>query len=86
MRSFGAQLSYVSDVFEAHARPVDAGGGRLSAERRAQLAGQYSRVVMQIIVSLAVLAGGFVLLISGEEQLQKFAAGFVGAVIGYWLK
>ena len=86
MKSFGNQLRYAVDVFEAHARPVDAGGSRMTAERRAALAGQYSRVVMQIVVSLAVLGGGFVILQSSDTTLQKFAAGFIGTVIGYWLK
>lgn len=86
MTTFGNQVRYVASVFEARARPVDAGGGRVTAERRAELAGQYSRVVMQILVSAAVLVGGFLLLTSGDVAQQKFATGFIGTVIGYWLK
>jgi hypothetical protein len=86
MTSFGNQLRYVASVLEARARPVDAGAGRVTAERKAELAAQYSRVVMQILVSAAILGGGFLLLQSGDVAQQKFAAGFIGTVIGYWLK
>ena len=48
---------------------------------------------MQVIVSIVVLATGFLILTSPNTVLQrsfdegtkKFAAVWVGAVIGYWL-
>ncbi len=50
------------------------------------------RVWMQIIVSLVLLFAGIVILTApnrfvGElsQDTQKVAAGWVGAVIGYWL-
>lgn len=51
------------------------------------------RVWMQVFVSAAVLATGlliltapnFVLQRSFDEGTKRFAAAWVGAVIGYWL-
>jgi hypothetical protein len=48
---------------------------------------------MQIIVSLILLVGGILILTSpnfffahqSDEGIKKSAAGWVGAVIGYWL-
>lgn len=41
----------------------------------------------RIVVSLLVLVGGFfVLSESCNDGTQKAAIGFMGAVIGYWLK
>lgn len=49
--------------------------------------------VMRIIVSLMVLSVGllvltapnFIFLEKFDDSIQKIAAGWVGAVIGYWL-
>jgi hypothetical protein len=54
---------------------------------------QRVRVWMQVIVSLVVLLSGIAILTSPnflfapsmDEGMKKFAAGWVGAVIGYWL-
>lgn len=54
---------------------------------------QKARVWMQIIVRLIILVVGLVILaspnpllpIASDEGTKKFAAGWVGAVIGYWL-
>jgi hypothetical protein len=46
---------------------------------------------MQVIVSLIVLASGILVLFDPswlphfDESLKRIAAGWVGAVIGYWL-
>jgi hypothetical protein len=48
---------------------------------------------MQIVVSLVALAVGLIILTSpspilpaaSDEGTKKFASGWVGAVIGYWL-
>jgi hypothetical protein len=48
---------------------------------------------MQVIVSLLLLIGGGVVLASpnallphaADESTKKLAAGWIGAVIGYWL-
>ena len=50
-------------------------------------------VIMQILVSLIVLMYGILVLTAPNvvfpeattDQAQKFAAGWVGMVIGYWL-
>jgi hypothetical protein len=52
-----------------------------------------SRVWMQIIVSLVLLFGGIFILTSpnfvfphqSDEGLKRSAAGWIGAVVGYWL-
>jgi hypothetical protein len=54
---------------------------------------QKVRVWMQVIVSFVVLLSGIAILTSPnflfattmDEGMKKFAAGWVGAVIGYWL-
>lgn len=48
---------------------------------------------MQIVVSLIILIVGLIILtspnpilpVASDEGTKKFAAGWVGAVIGYWL-
>ena len=50
-------------------------------------------VVMQILVSLVMLVFGILVLTAPNvpfpegttEQTQKFATGWIGLVIGYWL-
>ena len=46
------------------------------------------RVIMQSIVSLAVLAFGFTIILSPDQTqaIKELAAGFIGTVIGYWLR
>jgi len=84
---FGKQLQFVTDVLDAKLHPVDAGISPEEAKTRAELGAQYSRVVMQILVSGAILAFSFYLLIHGEaEPIQKAAMGFIGTVVGYWLR
>ena len=49
--------------------------------------------VMRILVSLVLLVAGIVILTApnlvihheGSDGVQKLAAGWIGAVIGYWL-
>ena len=44
-------------------------------------------LAMQVLVSLVLLIAGIYFLAgSGDESLQKWAAGWVGAVAGYWLR
>lgn len=48
------------------------------------------KVWMQVIVSFILLAAGIIILIGPswlphiDESLKKIAAGWIGAVIGYW--
>jgi hypothetical protein len=46
------------------------------------------RLVTQICFSCALLFSGLSVLIleTGEPELQKLAAGWIGAVVGYWLR
>jgi cytochrome b subunit of formate dehydrogenase len=52
---------------------------------------QKVRVWMQVAVSLILLISGILILIDPhwlprfDESLKKIAAGWVGAVVGYWL-
>lgn len=85
--NFGAQLRYVASVLDAHKHPLHAGASQDEAQERVQLANDYTRVVMQVAVSVAVLIGSFWLLMKGpNENVQKAASGFIGLVIGYWLR
>ncbi|APZ91605.1 hypothetical protein [Fuerstiella marisgermanici] len=83
----GTQLQHVADVFHAHRQPLDAGGDEDETDKKLRLAQEYSRVVMQIIVSLLILFGGFILLcFSSDDTLRKPAFGVIGVVVGYWLR
>jgi len=46
------------------------------------------RLVGAAVLSVALLAFGFYVLLDGAatSELQKLAAGWIGLVIGYWLK
>jgi hypothetical protein len=79
----GHQLDYVRQVFAARKRSAG-----LAPEATANLAQQYSRVIMQIVVTLALLTICAMLLLqpNQSETLQKAATGFIGAIIGYWLR
>ena len=43
---------------------------------------------MTVGISLVLLVAGLSILLSGEgdAQLQQAAAGWVGVILGYWLK
>lgn len=46
------------------------------------------RLATQICISCTLLSAGLGILIleTGDPDLQKLAAGWVGAVVGYWLQ
>jgi hypothetical protein len=49
--------------------------------------GPLRRLIMQAIVSLAVLAASlFIILTNGFDSGKHWAYGSVGMVVGYWLK
>ncbi len=84
---FGKQIKYVAEVIEARTHPVDAGGSDDEIKKRVELAQQISRVVMQIIVSILIIGICFWLLINNSnEDILKASTGFIGLVIGYWLR
>jgi len=85
---FGHQIRYTLDVLDAHRAPVDLGGRRQGeADRRVELASQYVRALMQIIVSITILTVCFWMLVtSKDDSLRKIASGFIGTVVGYWLR
>jgi hypothetical protein len=86
MNQIGTQLTYVKKVLEAHTHPIDAGLTAEDVEKRAELASQLVKVVMQVVVSLVVLVGAMYLLLRGSEPTQKIASGLIGTVLGYWLR
>jgi hypothetical protein len=84
---FGTQILFVAHVLEAKRRPVDAGLTPLQATRRAELAAQYTRVVMQAVLSLAVVGVSlWIITTSDNETAQKGAFTLLGTVLGYWLR
>jgi hypothetical protein len=84
---FGSQIAFVSEVLEAKRRPVDAGLSPSQATRRAELAAQYTRVVMQAVLSLAVVAVSlWIIATTSNEAAQKGAFTLLGTVLGYWLR
>ena len=46
------------------------------------------KLAMQVLISLALLVAGLVILLtqSGSADLQKAATGWIGILVGYWLK
>jgi hypothetical protein len=83
----GTQVAWAADVLRARRRPVDAGGSRTAAVQRAELAGQYTRLIMQVIVSVVVLAFSLIFLVRSENaQAQKAGFSLIGTIIGYWLR
>jgi hypothetical protein len=84
---FGKQLEFVAAVLDARRQPVNAGIDPAEAQARAALAGQYTKVIMQVVVSSAILIFSFfILLHNNQEPVQKAAFGFIGTVVGYWLR
>ena len=87
---FGTQIKYVRDVINAKLKPLDAGATPRTGQSAAVLASQISRVVMQILVSVALLSASFYILIfqkgEGDLALQKGAWGMLGTITGYWLR
>lgn len=87
MPIIGAQLSHVFQVIDAKIHPVDAGLKATDVAERVQLATQYTKVIMQIIVSLTVLiVASYLLLNDANEDTKKIASGLIGTVLGYWLR
>ena len=43
-------------------------------------------VIMQILVSIIALAAGIYFIVTAKSNIQALAAGWVGLVIGYWLR
>lgn len=82
----GYQIKYVSDVFLARKRPVDAGSSSVT-ERKIFLLGEYSKVLMQIFVSIALLLCAVIIfLFYSDIHLQMIASTIVGFILGYWLR
>ena len=84
MRLFGTQVSFVESVLAARRAPVDAGP---STKARIDLARQFSKVVMQVVVSVFIMTV-FIVVLLGDygEDWQKAVFGFMGGVIGYWIR
>ena len=61
--------------------------------RRMPSGNQKVNVVMQIVITMMVLVSGILVLTAPnfafpatfDDSVQKWAAGWVGALIGYWL-
>ena len=47
-----------------------------------------TRVVMQVLVSTSVLFFSFFIILSQTQpdSTKKWAAGFIGTILGYWLR
>lgn len=45
------------------------------------------KLFMQVVVSLAILGAGLFMILHGSysADAQKWAAGLIGSVVGYWL-
>ena len=66
---------------------MDMGAKPRDAAAKIELAKEYSRVVMQIVVSLVMLTTCLVLWShSPSQDVQKACTGFIGTIVGYWLR
>jgi hypothetical protein len=84
-RLFGHQLEFASNVVNARFRPLVAGTKGMSERQKA--AEYYTRVVMQVVVSVAAMSGGFaVIMLANDSSAHKGAYTLMGAVLGYWLR
>jgi hypothetical protein len=47
-----------------------------------------TKLLMQLVISLLLLAAGMWVLLQGgySNEVQKFATGWIGLVAGFWLK
>lgn len=82
MQILGEQLRFAARVLAHRAHPLDLGPGE-KVDRSRELV----RLIMQVVVSLAVLATGIYLLLQGgNDKQQEVGAGLLGTVLGYWLR
>lgn len=82
MEPFGEQLRFAARALAHRAHPLD-----LGPEEPVDRSREYGRLVMQAIVSLAVLATAIYLLLQGgTDKQQEVGAGLIGTVLGYWLR
>ncbi len=44
------------------------------------------KIWARLVISVLIVIGGSVMLLAGTPQAQQAGAGFIGLVIGYWLK
>jgi hypothetical protein len=89
MKLLGTQFDYVAKVLAARrfAKASRPSLGKNAANDNAVLAQQYSRVIMQIVVSVLGLIGSFfVIRSSNSEAAHKPAYVIVGTILGYWLR
>jgi hypothetical protein len=58
------------------------------ARQAAARGGSDVRLVMQIVISLIILGAGLWVILSGHytPDSERWAAGAIGTVMGYWLK
>lgn len=88
MKLIGTQLEFVYKVIRAYNRPLDAGRSNIEISERVELSKQYTRVVMQVVISILVLVCSFVIIFKFEdsEGMQKMSTGFIGTILGYWIR
>lgn len=81
MRALGEQLRFAAGVMARRRNPLDMG------PEDARDPKEFVRLIMQVVVSLAVLATGIYLLLQGgSDKQQEVGAGLIGTVLGYWLR
>lgn len=86
MKYFGTQFEMAASIVAAR-RSIATYGSKSGVNEKLKLAGQFSRLVMQMVVSLLCLAGCFaVLFTSKDPAATKGAFGLLGVVVGYWLR
>lgn len=87
MHVFGVQIAHVFQVVNAKIHPVDAGLKAADVAERAKLATHFTKIIMQVIVSISILFVASALLLNNtNDDTKKIASALVGTVLGYWLR
>ena len=87
MKIFGAQVDFAIDVWRAKHHLADCGDDDDAFRRKAKLAEQYTKLVMQVVISLSILAMSFAIIFTSNSiDVQKACFTLIGTVVGYWLK
>ena len=92
---FGSTLRETTDFFlGARAGSKRKGNGRVLPGDTSKADAGYIgtdendrlKIWARIAVSVIVTVGGCVMLMAGNAQAQQAGAGFIGLVVGYWLR
>lgn len=87
MNLIGNQIDFALKVIDAKRHPVDAGADDDELAKRLEYARSFTKVVMQVVISIIAVVACLYFISSAEDQsTQKASFGLIGTVVGYWLR